>query len=54
MKHKTRTWLASAGIASLLLTAPALAAGSDLTVFEEALNDDPGIEVRLREWYPGS
>ncbi len=34
MKHKTRTWLASAGIASLLLTAPALADGSDLTVFD--------------------
>ena len=28
--------------------------GSDLEAFESALNGVPEVEVRLREWYPGS
>lgn len=28
--------------------------GSDLQIFEAALKDQPEVEVRLREWYPGS
>lgn len=28
--------------------------GSDLQVFIDGLADVPGVEVRLREWYPGS
>jgi L-ascorbate metabolism protein UlaG (beta-lactamase superfamily) len=28
--------------------------GSDLEIFRAALESEPGIEVRVRDWYPGS
>ncbi|MCP4317446.1 MAG: extracellular solute-binding protein [Hyphomicrobiales bacterium] len=43
MKHKTRTLLISAGIASLMCSAPAFAQGSDLTVFDWSGYEDKGF-----------